>query len=132
MRILVADDELVSRSKLQAILNKFGHCDAVEDGGDAIDSFRAAWEQMTPYDLVCLDIHMPEVSGTEALKIIRDDEERMGLGPGARVKAVMVTSDADHFTVTRAMESGCDEYIVKPINPARVNDKIMKLFPRRY
>jgi two-component system chemotaxis response regulator CheY len=132
VRILVADDELVSRSKMQHIMQQFGDCDAVDDGRDAVEMFRAAWESPPPYDLICLDVHMPVVSGTKALRLIREAEEEMGLGSGARARIVMVTSDAGHATVRSSLESGCDEYVVKPLNPERVKRKIMTLFPRRY
>jgi len=59
MRILIVDDELVSREKLRKIMDSFGQCIVVENGADAL---RVATSQNPP-DLILLDIIMPEMGG---------------------------------------------------------------------
>ena len=128
MRILIVDDELVSRKKLEAILSSFGETLAVEDGAEALRAFKLAWEEFRPFDLVCLDINMPMLSGKEVLVRIRALEEEMMLGRLARVKIVMTTAQSDPKSVTEAMKAGCDDYVIKPYNPGKIKMKISQLF----
>lgn len=74
MRILIVDDEL-SRKKAQRILSQHGQCDIAINGTEALDAFRLAHEEGKPYDLITMDILMPDIDGIEALKGIREWEE---------------------------------------------------------
>ena len=71
MKTLVVDDESFSRIKLQKIMSGFGSCDAAECGSEAIDAFEKALENGTPFDLISLDITMPDMDGIEVLKKIK-------------------------------------------------------------
>ena len=79
MKILIAEDDYVSRKFLYKFLSTFGECDVTVDGMEAIEVFLSALEQGQYYDLVCLDIMMPEVDGIKALKTIRLLEEEKNL-----------------------------------------------------
>ena len=68
MRILVVDDELVSREKMKRIMSSLGECDEVTSGQDALKAFMDASAEQKQYDLITLDISMPEMDGTEVLK----------------------------------------------------------------
>lgn len=128
MRILIVDDELVSRKKLEVILSSFGETLAVESGAEALTAFEGAWEEFKPFDLICLDINMPEMDGKQVLTQIRQLEEDMTLGGQARARIVMATALSDPGSVTEAMASGCDDYVVKPFQPAKIKEKITRLF----
>ena len=67
MKILVVDDELVSRKKMQKIMELVGECVVAENGTDAVAAFKEAIENESPFDLISLDIAMPDMSGIEAL-----------------------------------------------------------------
>lgn len=71
MRVLVAEDDIVSRKFLCKFLSRYGECDQAVDGMEAIDAYIAAVKDQKPYDLICLDIMMPKVDGIKALKTIR-------------------------------------------------------------
>ncbi len=58
MKILIAEDDLVSRSFLSRFLEKYGDCDLVVDGLEALDAFLMALKEKDPYRLICLDIMM--------------------------------------------------------------------------
>ena len=117
MKILVVDDETVSRKKLQKIMSSFGECEAVESGKAAIKSFEQAWASFTPsFDLITLDVSMPEMDGTEVLKRIRELEIKKEVPLKKRVKIFMVTSNSEKDTVATSVEAGCDDYIVKPFD----------------
>ena len=67
LRILVAEDNTVNQLVIRGILAHFGHhVDIVADGNEAFSAV-----QRTPYDLVLMDIHMPEMDGVEATRMIR-------------------------------------------------------------
>nr|WP_320192353.1 response regulator [uncultured Desulfobacter sp.] len=127
MRILIADDEVVSRSKLQKIMSTFGDCVAVESGHDAVDAFKQAWAEWVPFDLVALDVLMPGMDGMDALLEIRRLEDTKGVVAKHRSKILMVTSQAQRDVVVTCLQAGCDEYIIKPFNLELVNQKISEL-----
>ena len=127
MRALVVDDEVVSRSKLQKIMARFGPCDAADSGSAALHAFRDAMEKGEPYDLVALDIAMPEMDGTQVLHNIRKVENELGIERSQGVKVVMVTAHADKDTVIACIQAGCDEYIRKPFDKAIISQKLHRL-----
>ena len=80
MKTLIVEDEFTSRRLLQKILAAYGECDIAIHGKEALEAFRLARDEREPYDLICLDIMMPEMDGQETLKMIRKTEEEMGIG----------------------------------------------------
>ena len=79
LRILIVDDDLMGRRLLQRFLSPYGDCDTAADGKEALLVFRAAAEKGEPYDLICLDIVMPEMDGRTALKEMRAWEEEQDI-----------------------------------------------------
>jgi two-component system chemotaxis response regulator CheY len=69
-----------------------------------------------PFDLICLDVMMPEMDGQEALREIRCAEA--SAGNGKRSKIVMTTALAEQAHIVRAFQSQCDGYLVKPFDRA--------------
>ena len=74
MRILIAEDDLISRTIMKKYLSHFGECDVAVDGDEAVNLFRIATAEGRPYSLVTLDIMMPKLSGQNVLKSIREIE----------------------------------------------------------
>ena len=112
MRILVADDDLVSRLAMEDVLRQCGSPEIVlaEDGA-------AAWRLMTGdqcFDLLCLDVRMPPPDGLELVA-------RLRAAPALkRVPAMLITSTADRNTVLSATRSDLQGFIVKPVGPDTV------------
>ena len=75
MKILLAEDDFVTRKFMASFLSKYGECDVTVDGMEAVDAFMLALEEGEPYDLVCLDIMMPVMDGYQALMGIRKLEK---------------------------------------------------------
>ncbi|MBE9547496.1 MAG: HDOD domain-containing protein, partial [Proteobacteria bacterium] len=124
MKILVVDDELVSRKKLQKIMDGLGECEAVESGAAAITAFKEARGSGTPFDLITLDINMPEMDGIQVLYRIREIEKNIPREKG--IKIIIVTSHADKNTIVTCMQAGCDDFIVKPFDREMVIRKLEK------
>ena len=124
MKILVVDDELVSRKKLQKILSNLGECGAVESGKAAIAEFEKALKEKDPFDLVTLDIVMPEMDGTEALVELRELEKEAGVPEEEKAVIMMVTSHGDKDSIVTSISAGCDDYIVKPFHKGTIFNKL--------
>ena len=125
MRVLVVDDELVSRKKMQKIMKSFGNCQVADNGKDAMAMFEKAWENWAPLDLITLDISMPDIDGIEVLYNIRKKEKNI---PRAkRVKIIMVTSRTDKDSIITSVQAGCDDYVTKPFDKQTLVEKLDRL-----
>jgi len=127
MRILIAEDDMVSRKFLSKFLSQYGECDLVIDGLEAIDAYMMSLKDEEPYELVCLDIMMPKVDGVKVLKAIKDLENQKGLQPEERTKIIMTTALSEAQFVQRAFEYGCDAYASKPIDIEKLIEVLDKL-----
>lgn len=127
MRILVAEDDLISRKFLFKFLSRYGECDLVVDGVEALDAYLMAVKESDPYDLICLDIMMPKVDGVKVLKYIRDLETQRGILPEKRSKIIMTTALAETKFVQNAFDIGCDAYAAKPIDTEKLISVLKKL-----
>jgi len=126
MRILVVDDELVSRKKMMKIVDEFGKCEGVINGKAALSAVKSSLEDWNLFNLITLDISMPDLSGTEVLSTIRKMEDERGLEADERAKILMVTSHSDMDTV-KACVGKCDAYVIKPFNKEVLVDKMKKI-----
>jgi two-component system, chemotaxis family, chemotaxis protein CheY len=116
MKTLIAEDDFTSRLVLQTFLARYGECHVAVNGWEAVEAFRSALEGGQPYDLVCMDIMMPEMDGRDAVKQMRALEEAQGIHSTSGVKIIMTTAVNDVKEVMRCFSELCDAYLVKPIN----------------
>jgi len=115
MKILIVDDDFTSRKLLLKILSEYGACDVAANGKEAVDAFNAALNEWEAYDLVCLDIMMPEMDGHEVLKEIRSIEKSKNIHGLDGAKVIMTTALDDSDNVKSAFREQCEAYLVKPI-----------------
>jgi two-component system, chemotaxis family, chemotaxis protein CheY len=118
IRALLVEDDFSSRLVLQTFLSKYGECHVAVNGREAVDAFRSALEHGQRYDLICMDIMMPELDGRQALRQIRDLEEKFGIVSTSGAKIIMTTAVNDVKEVGRCFHELCDSYLVKPIDLA--------------
>ena len=111
LRVLVAEDTAVNRKLVSATLGKRGHrVTAVENGREAVESVRGAGAG--GFDLVLMDVQMPEMDGFEASRAIRDLERETG----GHVPIVALTAHALKGDRERCLAAGMDGYLAKPID----------------
>lgn len=126
MKILIAEDDFVSRKLLNLLLSPLGEVDIAANGNEAFIAVKMAFENNQPYDLICLDILMPETDGIVALKKIRQMEAQKGINPEKRSKIIMTSAVSDKKYVMAAVQANCDGFLVKPINKDRLYNEINK------
>ncbi len=127
MKTLVVEDEFASRLVLEELLRGYGPCHVAVNGKEAVHAFRKALEADEPYDLVCLDIMMPEMDGHQALKEIRSLEEARGILSSSGARILMTTALDDPRNVVDAFKSLCDSYLVKPIKLNKLVAELKKM-----
>ncbi len=127
MRILIAEDDYVSRKFLYKFMSQFGECDITVDGMEAIEVFLMALDEQHYYDLICLDIMMPEVDGIKALKTIRKLEEERHVPNEKIAKVIMTTALNDPKGIFETFDLGSEAYAVKPIDTDKLIDVMKRL-----
>ena len=115
MRILIVEDDFISRRLLSRYLEPFGECDVAINGNEALCAVKRAIETREQYDLICLDIMMPGMNGQETLKKIRSLEIEHDIVLGRGAKVIMTSSLEDHDSIRKAFKAKADGYAVKPI-----------------
>jgi signal transduction histidine kinase/CheY-like chemotaxis protein len=121
-RVLLAEDNLVNQRVALLLLQKRGyHVTVVADGRQAVDAYRRE-----RFDVVLMDVQMPEMDGLEALQAIRTIERSSGL----RTPVIAVTAHAMAEDRDRCEDAGMDAYLTKPLNSARLFSTIDELLAR--
>ncbi|RPI73591.1 MAG: response regulator, partial [Desulfobacteraceae bacterium] len=119
IRILVAEDNVINQKLALRLIEKFGyHAEAVANGAEAVKVL-----ELIPYDLVLMDVQMPEMDGLEATRMIRN--------PGSRVlnhdiPIIALTAHAMKGDKEKCVEAGMNDYLTKPIDPKEFLEKIKK------
>jgi two-component system chemotaxis response regulator CheY len=116
LQVLLVEDDSANRLLLQTFLSRYGECRSAVNGAEAVKSVRDALEHKRQYDLICMDIMMPEMNGQEAVRQIRALEEAAHILPERAAHIVMTTATADIAEVFRCFREGCDGYVLKPVN----------------
>ncbi|WKY44726.1 response regulator [Eubacteriaceae bacterium ES2] len=127
MKILIVEDDMISRRFLSKFLSRYGECDVVVDGMEALDAYLIAEKEADPYDLICLDIMMPKIDGVKVLKAIRDFEAQRGILKENRVKIIVTTALSDTEFVNQAFELGCEAYAAKPLDTEKLVEVMKEL-----
>ena len=120
LRILVAEDNHINQMLISALIEKTGHrCDVVGNGLEAVEAVRTA-----PYDLVLMDIQMPEMDGPTATGLIRQLP-----GAVADIPIIAVTANAMEGHREEYLDAGMNDYVSKPIDPILLMEAIARVCP---
>jgi two-component system, chemotaxis family, chemotaxis protein CheY len=126
MKTLIVDDEFTSRLILQEILSGYGPAHIALNGREAVKAFRGAIENEQPYNLICMDIQMPDMNGQQAIRIIRaleDEKIDHSIKDGnnfTRAKIIMNSALDDIRSKVDAFSGLCDDYLLKPVDKERL------------
>lgn len=123
-KILIVEDNETSANLIAEILKNKADFNIAQNGNIAIKQYDSALNEK-PYDLILLDIAMPELDGLEFLRYVRDNEKLKKVPEDKRIPIIMVTAFNHPFI--EAFNRGCTDYIVKPIDPAKLLEKIENL-----
>ena len=126
-RILIVEDDMVSRKFLSKYLSRYGDCDLVVDGLEAIDAYLLAMKEGLAYDLICLDVMMPKIDGIRVLKTIRDLERQHQVPEMEASKIIMTTVLGETEIVKSAFDYGCNAYASKPIDMTKMTEVLIKI-----
>lgn len=127
MRFLIAEDDATSALVLKKFLSGFGEVTVASDGMEALEVFTDTVKNGDAFDLLCLDVMMPKVSGIEVLSVIRKLEEDLGVAEEARLPIIMMTALSDMDYVDEAFDLGCDGYAAKPVDLDKVEGMMREL-----
>ncbi len=120
-KVLVVDDSSVMRQIIKNNLKQLGFDNGnLTDAEDGQMGFKKAAEG--GIDLIISDWNMPKMTGIEFLKAVRGDDKTKG------TPFLMVTSEADKEKILEAVQSGVNQYIVKPFNANQLEEKIKAIF----
>lgn len=125
LRILVVEDDQVASLFMKDYLEHIGDCDFAQDGTSAIRMFSDALDDV-PYDLVCLDIGLPDLSGKSVLTEMREREKNKGMDKEELAIIIMTTAAGEIKDVLQAMHLGCDGYVVKPFTRENLYTELNK------
>lgn len=127
MRILVVDDDFISRTQIKALMTVYGDCDIAPNGEVALLMLKDAFENQIPYGLVTMDVDMPNLKGQEVVRLIRDMEESIGIAADQQTKIVMVTVKNKVKDVSAAYKENCSGYIVKPATAQNIKEVLISV-----
>jgi DNA-binding response OmpR family regulator len=114
MRVLFADDDVIARTLLAAVLSDLGHdATEAEDGRDAWERFQA-----DPVPLVVLDVNMPGMDGLTVCRLIREHEM------GRDTFVIVVTARDAREDLTAVLAAGADDYVTKPSSPENLRARL--------
>ena len=125
MKSLVAEDDATNRKLLKAFLSRYGECDIAVDGHEAVDAVLLAIQSHREYDLVCMDLRMPQMNGQEAIREIRKHETARHVSKAAKIIVTTIHTDSD--SIATALLGRCDAYLVKPIDTAKLKKELVTL-----
>jgi two-component system, sensor histidine kinase and response regulator len=126
LKILLVEDNSINRLLAEKILEKYGHkVTSASNGREAVQ----LWDQnrSSQFDIILMDVQMPEMDGLQAATYIRQKEQLTG----ARIPIVAMTAHAMKGDRERCLESGMDGYVTKPITPAGLASAIAAALPVR-
>lgn len=121
-RILVVEDNRINQMVAMGVLNELGlSADVVANGLEALTSLKESLKSH-PYSVVIMDCQMPEMDGYEATRRIRLGEAGI---ENIRTPIIAMTANAMQGDKEKCLTAGMDDYLTKPIEPIKVNEKLM-------
>jgi two-component system chemotaxis response regulator CheY len=132
LRILIAEDDALSRELLLKALSEFGECDVCINGMEALEAVLSACRGRRPaYAIICLDIMMPKVDGIMVLRAIRDAERQMKVPLERRSKVIILSALGEAQARNAGLDARYDAYVTKPLDSDKLRQIVRELLPRK-
>jgi PAS domain S-box-containing protein len=130
LSVLVAEDNEINALLMRSLLTRLGHHTVIATNGEAaLESWLAAKSAGTPYDLVLMDIQMPQLDGVEATRQIR---VREGGEPGRRTPVLALTANTLVEDRYACFEAGMDGFLIKPLDREKLAEALAGLAAARH
>jgi CheY-like chemotaxis protein len=130
LSILVAEDNEINALLMRSLLTRLGHHAVITTNGEAaLESWLAAKSAGAPYDLVLMDIQMPQLDGIETTKQIRGREAGQ---PGHRTPILALTANTLVEDRYACFEAGMDGFLIKPLDLEKLTDALAGLAASRH
>lgn len=118
IKVLVVDDSAIMRKVIISALVAMNiSADAIDQAEDGVQAVKAAAEKQ--YDIILMDWNMPNMLGIDAVKAIRDS--------GNKTPILMVTTEGEKSNVVRAIQTGANNYLVKPFNAEDLRSRVEQM-----
>jgi two-component system chemotaxis response regulator CheY len=126
VQILVVEDDLITRKLIQRLLVEVGDCEFAVDGLDGLQKFEKAHSGGIPFDVILLDVMLPQMDGLTLLKKIRTIEDNKS-NDSFHSKIIIMTAKGGNEVEKQANKYGCDAFLGKPISGKKLISIINKL-----
>ncbi len=127
MKVLIVEDDSIAASLMARMLGRYGECSIAGSGTDAISQFENAWEEGVPFQVLFLDLMLPEIDGHEVLRRIRKLEDEYNLDSEERLKVIITSALTDEENFLKAHMTGSEWYLAKPVGRAELESVLSEL-----
>ncbi|NCD34133.1 MAG: response regulator [Spartobacteria bacterium] len=127
-KVLIVDDDAATRKTIVSILSPYFSCDEASTGKEAVARVEKALNASEYYDLICMDVEMPGISGIETIEQIRFKEAghgRQWWQTGADI--IMISGHKETDVIVSCYDYSCRTYLFKPFDPQELLDKLVLL-----
>lgn len=130
MKSIVVDDDKICGNIFKTELSKYGQCDFVNNGKDALEAYKKSMEEGNPYQLMVLDIIMPNMDGGEVLRSIRRLESEKNIWEMDRLRIIVATAYDDWYNrkiIIKNLNCLYETHFIKSSDMNEFIDKVHEL-----
>jgi len=127
VRALIVEDDDTTRLLLNAILSRYATCDSVQNGAQALEACQKAMQNGQPYDLITLDLVLPDYDGLEVLRRVRALERERQVASRDAVRVLIVTGAREDPDAEHEFQPGCEAWLLKPLRERSLVEKLGEL-----
>jgi|GEM_PF-867004 len=124
MRVLIVEDDPTARLMLKSMLIKIADVTESTTGNEGLQAFYSALKAGNHFDLICLDIGLPEIDGTDVLRLIRKAEAEKC---AKKAVVLILSASSESESVQNMLALGADGYLVKPVDRAKLIARLRSL-----
>lgn len=129
MKTLIIEDDYSANTMFVRFLENYGECDGFTTGYDGMQAYQNALNSGQPYDLIIIDIILPDMNGYTVMESIRDEESARSIPINERSKIILTTSldDEENRKLKEKLKIGQEAYYVKNFALDGLKEKLAEL-----